>query len=61
MELCKEFKVKKFTCADYSLEFDDHAFIEAVEDGKIENEVSKFRKVATDIEKEYERTLFHSS
>lgn len=61
MELCKELKIKRFECKDYKFEFDERAFIDHAPDGKIEDEVSKYRKVATDIEKEYERTLFHSA
>lgn len=60
IKICRENKVSKFKHDKLEIEFSPLALAVQMSDDQIETEVSKFRKVATDVEKDYERTLFHS-
>lgn len=60
-ELCKKYKVKKFKKENFEFEFSDLAFYEPLDENTIRDAVEKYRKTANQEDKEFERTLYHSS
>lgn len=61
LEICRKFNVKSYKQNGLEIEFEPVPQVITMTDDEIRNEVSKFRKVADEEQKEFDRTLFHSS
>jgi len=61
IKVCRDNRISKIKLGETEIEFSALAFAAEMSDSQIEDQVSKFRKVATDVEKEFERTLYHSA